>query len=263
MRTLACLTALGLLPAFASAAFADEVVMKTGRRIEGVVTKETDFAVVLEIGGGTVVIERHLIAEIRYDPASAVRRGRELVDAVKDSRTPLDLWKAADWLERNGVSKEVRPLIDRALELDLDDNRMSPERYLLKLAREGIGEKTLRAYVTLYDIRTDIPADERKRLYDEGLKLELIEWLVGREEARRPPPPPPPAAPEPAPVVEEPQPAPPLQRPFRFHEQGYFLPPPMVVTPQLYPTYVPNYYGQYIYYYPYLNVVPYFVVPSK
>lgn len=253
MRTLPFLALL------AAPVFADEVVMKTGRKIEGVVQKETETAVVLEIGAGTVVIERHLIAEIRYDPASVLRRGRELVEAVKDSRNPVELWKAADWLERNGVSKEVRPLIDRALELDLNDNRMSPERYLLKLAREGIADKTLRAYVTLYDIRTDIPPDERKRLYEEGMKPDLIEWLVAREEARRarlyPQPEPEPAA---IPVVESPKPARPQcpPRPFHFHEHGYFIPPPLVIVPQLYPTYLPNYYGRYIYYYPYLNVFP-------
>lgn len=260
MRMLSCLALL------ASAGYADEVVMKTGRKIEGVVQNETPTSVVVEIGGGMVVIERHLISEIRLDPASAVRRGRELVEAVKDSRDPLELWKAADWLERNGVSKEVRPLIDRALKLSLDDNRMSPERYLLALSRHGISDKTIRAYVALYDIRTEIAVEERKRLYADGMNLELIEWLVAREEARRSSPSPsdePPSAPR---VVEESRPAPvspPCPHQFRFHEQGYCIPPPLVVTPQLYPTYVPNYYGPYIYYYPYLHVVPYWIVPAK
>ena len=250
MRTLA------LLLAVASAAAADEIIMKTGRKIDGVVKKETETVVVLEIGGGTVTIERHLIAEIRYDSETAVRKGRDRAQAVKESKDPLELWKAADWCETHGVSKELRPLIDRALLLDLEDNRMSPERFMLKLARQGISDKTLRAYVTLYDIETDFSPEERKRLYEAGMKLELLEWLVARQEARRPPPPPapePPKAPPPPPPTTA---APPPPR-----DCGMRLPPPLLVSPQLYPTYIPNYYGPYIYYYPYLNVIPYFMTP--
>jgi len=249
MRTIACFLAV------TSIAAADDIIMKTGRKIDGVVKKETETVIVLEIGGGTVTIERHLIAEIRYDAETAVRHGRDRAQAVKDSKDPLALWKAADWCETHGVSKELRPLIDRALQLDLEDNRMSPERYMLKLARQGISDKTLRAYVMLYDIETDFSTEERKRLYDAGMKLELLEWLQARQEARRPPPP----APEPLKAAPPPPPAPVAPAPPK--DCGIRLPPPVLVSPQLYPTYVPNYYGPYIYYYPYLNVIPYFMTP--
>ena len=106
---LAAAAALGL----AAPALADEVRLRNGSVLEGLV-HEKDNAVVIELDAGTVTIPRADVLKI----VSSDGPLKELAEREKNARDPRSLHDLAVWAEKQGLTGRARDLHRRVLEID-------------------------------------------------------------------------------------------------------------------------------------------------
>jgi hypothetical protein len=102
-----------VLLALAAAASADDIVLKNGATLSGIIRRETPEAVTLDIPQGTIRIERHQIRSIERSEDTPLHEFRARAADTADHH-----WDLADWCVGNGLSCELRPLIVQALKLD-------------------------------------------------------------------------------------------------------------------------------------------------
>lgn len=113
------LSALLISLACASAAVADEVVLRNGHRVVGIQTEERD-RIVVETGYGTVSYPR--------DEVVSVTKGETPMHAwpvryaeVEKSKNASDFVKLATWARENRMPRYVGDLMRRAIELEPDN----------------------------------------------------------------------------------------------------------------------------------------------
>lgn len=125
----------------------DEVVFKTGRAIEGVITEETDTHVVLDLGGGSMTIARRDVESIR-------RSSGEGNDALRDA------WRRKYILHGRNTPRGMRDLASAYRALTRSRNDAVLARKTLRRA-----EQEERAVVAVCE-------ELRRRLVDVSGKLE-------------------------------------------------------------------------------------------
>lgn len=106
------LTCLAVLAAGSWAA-ADEVILKNGQTLEGIVS-ETDDRVVVEVGFGTVTLDKAQVKEI-------VRRGTALQDyeeRSKAAKTAEDHYQLGQWAQEKGLKQRAEEHYRRAMALE-------------------------------------------------------------------------------------------------------------------------------------------------
>lgn len=234
---------------------ADEVFLKNGSSLKGAITRQDDRSVTLEFGQGSIVIQKNQIERIVADQNSNVQDFRDRYRAIENSRVAADYWHLADWCSRNSVTTHLRSLVERAIELDADFDKLGRAEFVARLVASGIASSSIRTWIDLRLLTVKVDEKDLERLRDKGMTPELFEWLLKRQA------PPPVVVKEPEPAPAPPAPKPPAvtgvrQTPFHsdsweragFPECPYTY--PIVVTKNPYP-YVPAYYGPYIYYVPY------------
>ena len=111
--------ALVFLAAFASTAFADEVVLRNGHKVVGIQSEDKD-RIVVETGYGTVSYPREEVVSVTKGEtplhAWPVRYAE-----IEKSTNASDFIKLAAWARENGMPKHVGRLMERALELEPDN----------------------------------------------------------------------------------------------------------------------------------------------
>lgn len=104
------------LAAGSGAAAADEVVLRNGQKLAGI-AREEGKQVVVEIGAGTVSFPRDQVVSITPGP-TPLHEYRDRYEAIRNSPKAQDFYELAKWARERGVSRYVRPLLQRTLELD-------------------------------------------------------------------------------------------------------------------------------------------------
>lgn len=105
---------LGALLLLATAAHADVLTTKDGRRLEGKVVSETPAAVRFQTGAGLVEIPRAQIESL----VTGKTKGEVLAGMEKAAKTAEDFYQAARYAGENGMKAQEKRLMKRVLELD-------------------------------------------------------------------------------------------------------------------------------------------------
>lgn len=98
------LMALALLVASAARLPADEIRLRSGGRLEGLVREESPESVVIETSSGLVSVSRRDIETIDRFVRSVLR---EYYDREAAARTASDLLALADWASENKLTRFV------------------------------------------------------------------------------------------------------------------------------------------------------------
>jgi hypothetical protein len=183
-----CLTPAFLL-AFASTAFADEVVLRNGHKVVGIQTEEND-RIVVETGYGKVTYPR--------DQVVSVTKGETPMHAwpvryaeVEKSTNAADFTKLAAWAKENGMPRYVGSLMKRALELDPDNADARAELgYVRHQGRWLTQEEFRKQQGQVQDRgRWVLPLEkelqERRRLESESKRLDRESRRRERDEEKR------------------------------------------------------------------------------
>jgi hypothetical protein len=121
-------TAVILLALAPGLCLADEVILKTGGRLSGVVVEQTEQTVTIETGPGPVTLPMSRVAKIV--------RGKALLTEFRDraarlARNDVDGWLTlAEWASARGLATQAREAYERVLTLD-------PQN---AAARRGVGD---------------------------------------------------------------------------------------------------------------------------
>lgn len=97
------------------AVWADVVVMKDGRELEGRIVGETDEAVTLRLRYGEVTVPRSRIAEIRRGPTPLDEYGEKAAAVADTAQSHCEL---AQWCDEKGLGEEAKHHYRKALEID-------------------------------------------------------------------------------------------------------------------------------------------------
>jgi hypothetical protein len=178
-----------LVLACSSLALADEVVLRNGHRVIGIQTEEKD-RIVVETGYGTVSYPRTEVVSVTKGDtplhAWPVRYAE-----IEKSTNAADFTKLAEWARENGMPKYVRPLMQRAIELDADnaearaalgfvrhEGRWIPQHELRK--KQGQVQEGGR-----WMDKLERELAERRRIEAESRKLDREAETKKKEEQRR------------------------------------------------------------------------------
>lgn len=99
--------------ALGATAAADEVVLKNGFTLEGIVT-ETEDRVTVEIASGSVTVPKDQVREIRRDTAAI----REFEDRRKAASTTEEHYQLAQWASERGMKDRAEAQYRRVIALD-------------------------------------------------------------------------------------------------------------------------------------------------
>jgi hypothetical protein len=239
MRTIA--VALGLA-AFALPAFADEVQLVNGRKLEGIVLQDEKQPgkVVLEVGAGVIILDAKEVSSVTKGPTK-LHEYYEREKQVAGSRKAGDFHALAVWARQNGCFRFVRGLCEKAVALE--PNHEGARR---ELGFERVGAKWL-AHDEAMAAKGFIRAGDRwitpaEKELAEKKKLEAKERKVALEMAR--------ATTRDAEYRRQ------LEASWREEiERARNTPTPAPHVPQPYPVYVSPWgpyapFGPYPYYYP-------------
>jgi hypothetical protein len=109
-------TTASFLSCLVASSFADELVLKNGARISGVVVDQTATAVTLEVGPGRVTLPMSRVEKVLGGPSSL-----EMYRERAGRLGPADVsgWLALGlWAKDNGLSTQARAAYERVLALD-------------------------------------------------------------------------------------------------------------------------------------------------
>jgi len=170
-----------------SAAFADILYLQNGGQVEGVVTGGPEFFVVRSIHGTTKIPANRVLRRVKLPYITEVFEQKRKGTDPKDPDALFDL---ALWCEREGLRREVDPLIRAVLELDPDHRStrarqglvkyaglwMTPERaHRLRMMKEGF---------VRYDDRWFTPAG-LKAYISAKQEAALLKEIIARKREER------------------------------------------------------------------------------
>jgi hypothetical protein len=155
-------SAASLILAFAaSSAFADEIQLANGRKIQNaMVSSRTADQVVVEVGSGTLTLGAKEVSSINPG-RTALHEYQDKAKGVMSSTRAADFWDLAQWARQNKLPRYVGPLSEKVVALD--PNHEGARR---ELRHEKVGGKWL----------TYEQAQEAK-----GLRLVDGRWITAAE----------------------------------------------------------------------------------
>lgn len=110
---------LGLLLASPLAAYADEVFLKGGGKVVGVLAEQTAKAVVIEVGVGRVSVPAARVERIVAGPSALAEYRRRFSELAEDD---TGAWlRLALWASNQGLQTQAREAFGRVLALDPDN----------------------------------------------------------------------------------------------------------------------------------------------
>jgi len=110
------LLAAGLVLAVAAPALADEVLLKGGGRVVGIVVERTPERVVVEAGPGRITLSASRVLEVR-DGGAALTRFQQQAEAL-DPGDAAGWLELARWADEQGLNTQARIAYERVLALD-------------------------------------------------------------------------------------------------------------------------------------------------
>ncbi len=255
MRRLGLLLLLGSIPLAA-----DEVFLKNGSSIKGVVTKDDGRIVTIRIGQGTIDLERHLVERIVRDDSSPVSELDQKIADAAAKNTARAYWELADWCSQRGVTTSLRGILARAR--SLENPKLTRVDLMKHLLGSGIRQSSIRSWIEMGEFSDKLDDKEFASLREIGAGQDLADWIVRRHPAPyvepepakavapQPPAPSPQAKPRPTPLVEQ---------KYGFHgPPGMYILNPLVVNGN---TWFPQSFGPTIFYSPY-DWHPVYIYPS-
>lgn len=97
---------------FAAPAFADEITLATGGRLRGRIVGDTGARVTVDVGSGTVTIERGQILSIKITPMAQDEFEGRLAAAPETAEGFAQL---GTWAQRRGLGTRAREMFEKAL----------------------------------------------------------------------------------------------------------------------------------------------------
>ena len=179
----------------AATAHADILYLENGGRVEGVVTEGADHLVVRSIHGTTKIPANRVLRRVKVAYITEVFADRR---RRTDARDPDALFALAIWCEREGLRREVQPLLRAVLDLDPDHGPtrarqglvkfsglwMTPERaHDLRMTKEGFVRYDGR-YFTPAGLKAYIAAKHESALLQEIMARKRAE-REAREKKKR------------------------------------------------------------------------------
>jgi hypothetical protein len=179
-----------LLLAIPNAALADILYLENGGRVEGVVTEGGGYLIVKSLHGTTRIPENRVLRHVKVRYVTQVFEEKR---KRADTTDPDALFALALWCEREGLRREVEPLLRAVLDLDPDHGPtrarqglvkfaglwMTPERaHELRMTKEGF---------VRYDGRWFTPAGLKAYVHakrESALLAEIMERKRADREAR-------------------------------------------------------------------------------
>lgn len=168
-------------------ALGDEITMKSGGRIQGIVRPGAGSNLTIETDFGSVAVDRESVRDIVYGPCdlSAFREREALLGDSRDAAAILDL---ARWAQSNRLSCHARVLFERVVRIDPDHEeartalgcRLHQGKWLTRLEYlRATGKVEFRGrWMT-------VPERDAALAGQSAVKREREEERRGREEARR------------------------------------------------------------------------------
>ncbi|MHC4606142.1 MAG: hypothetical protein ACYTAF_04325 [Planctomycetota bacterium] len=110
---------------------ADEVILKDGGMVSGIIRSQTDDAVVVEVSAGTVTLKKADVKKI----SKGTSKLHEYYKLAKGASSAPGFVKVAQWAKENGLGRFFEPNMKKAL--DLDPNNETARRALGFTLHEG------------------------------------------------------------------------------------------------------------------------------
>ena len=105
----------------AGPAAADEILLTNGRTIQGL--RRTDQhlpgKVVVEVGSGTLILDEREVSSVK-EGRSPLHDYQDRWEKVKDSDKAGDYWSLARWAKEKKLTRYLRPLAEKVIELEPD-----------------------------------------------------------------------------------------------------------------------------------------------
>ena len=159
------------LGAWSSVAFADEVTLKNGAKLEGTIQEDGD-KVIVDVGNGTIVLNRSEIRSISK-PDELVQDYDRRYGAVKPDDAE-GYYRLALWARQNGLKSRSERLLKSVI--DLDPNHEGARRSLGYIPYKGgwLTQDEFKSAIGLVRYRNEwvsVEAAERLRKLDDELLL--------------------------------------------------------------------------------------------
>ena len=173
-----------------AAAAADEVLLKGGGRLEGMVVEQSETTVVVETSPGRVTVPRSRVEKVVLSD-SALQAYRNRARSLRDE--DLEGWvELARWAEENGLPTQARQAYERVLALDPENARAHQATGDVRLDGRWVSlEESYRARGYVYHEGRWMPPEERRALLEsrqiedrDRRERRLLEAHVREAEAR-------------------------------------------------------------------------------
>ena len=168
---------------FAGPALADVLIMKDGRRIEGIVLEETQAKVKIKTGLGVLEFERSKIESIERKQT----KSQQFDERFEAAKTADEFHELGLWAEGKRMRRQAKKAMRRAIEVDPDhikartwlgyvlyrDEWMTPEEREVRMAANEEADMLARGFVK-YEERWVTP--EEKAKLEAGFVLHEGSW---------------------------------------------------------------------------------------
>jgi hypothetical protein len=109
---------LSLLPLFAaSIPVLDEITLKSGGKLEGIVTEDGE-RITVETVAGVISFQRADVVSIDRTKKSKLQMYYEKYNSIKESKNSDDFYQLAKWVKENGLGRFHKELLERTVEID-------------------------------------------------------------------------------------------------------------------------------------------------
>jgi tetratricopeptide (TPR) repeat protein len=108
--------ALSLMILICAVAFADEITLPDGRKIEGMIIKEDEKGVTIETAHGVYTFKEVVAIDKKHE--SKVEIFYKKLERIKDSKKASDFYKLSLWAWDKGLYKQRKDMLKKVIKLD-------------------------------------------------------------------------------------------------------------------------------------------------
>lgn len=95
----------------------DEVTLKSGSKIDGIVT-ENEHDITIEMTSGKVTFSREDVLAVDRTKTSKVQMYYARYNKIKDSKDAADFYELATWANENGLARFYKGLLEKTIEIN-------------------------------------------------------------------------------------------------------------------------------------------------
>jgi len=192
MRFIGSIALVMVVLVLSGVALADVLVMKDGRRIEGIVLEETPTKVKIQTGLSVLEFDRSKIESIERKKT----RRQEFAERFEAAKTADEFHVVGLWAEGKRLRQQAKKAMRRAIEVDADhakarvwlgfvryrDEWMTPEERETRMAADAEADMLARGFVK-YEDRW-VTSEEKSKL-EAGLVLHEGRWIPFADAQRK------------------------------------------------------------------------------